>query len=589
MDSIGSGTALAPLRSRLAAVRKRRSAIRWVAAISILGFTGLAVVAAAFATDWLLSLSRAGRAGLLLAAGGTLAWVFSRHVRPWLRVHESDLDIAMEVELQQGIDSDLVAALQFEEPGSNAWGSGALRAAVVDYVAEFGQRWTIPSQVPHASLRRRLGWLAAALVGIAAAVAMRPDFAAAFVNRMLLGSAHYPTRTTIASLTIGGNAVDPTPGASVTVTSPLGQPLDFEVGLVGEQPASGRVRLSPIEAGAATTIQLTSDQARPAGTLVGNLPKLTVSVDMQIFAGDAWTDPIPVVIVPLPIVETLMAATPPAYARTDASELALAGARQVTVVEGSSVALTVSCVNKPLRSVSLVIDRTDYPLQKSIAATPAGNRKADSPLAPLHWQLSTDNSPLAHVTKPVRFEVRVVDEDGLSPATPVMGAIRLKADLRPRISAEILTRVVLPTGIPSLTWRVSDDHGIREVSLLLEPLPLVPDTSANTPAQAVSPTLIQVATMPPAGWLDHKSLPMDGSLAIPLASLGLEKGDQVRVTLQATDYRGNAPGQTASSEPIVLDITDENGIMAALSETDGRSATALNAIIERQLGVGESP
>jgi len=38
----------------------------------------------------------------------------------------------------------------------------------------------------------------------------------------------------------------------------------------------------------------------------------------------------------------------------------------------------------------------------------------------------------------------------------------------------------------------------------------------------------------------------------------------------------------------VLDITDENGIMAALSETDGRSATALNAIIERQLGVGES-
>jgi hypothetical protein len=73
---------------------------------------------------------------------------------------------------------------------------------------------------------------------------------------------------------------------------------------------------------------------------------------------------------------------------------------------------------------------------------------------------------------------------------------------------------------------------------------------------------------------------------VPLAGLGLKKGDQVRVTLKATDYRGSADGQTASSEPIVIDITDEAGILAALSEADDRSAKQIETIIERQLGVG---
>jgi hypothetical protein len=75
---------------------------------------------------------------------------------------------------------------------------------------------------------------------------------------------------------------------------------------------------------------------------------------------------------------------------------------------------------------------------------------------------------------------------------------------------------------------------------------------------------------------------------VPLAALGLTKGDQVRVTLKATDYRGAGKGQSSTSEPIVLDITDEAGILAALSETDERSAKQLETIIERQLGVGGS-
>jgi hypothetical protein len=141
----------------------------------------------------------------------------------------------------------------------------------------------------------------------------------------------------------------------------------------------------------------------------------------------------------------------------------------------------------------------------------------------------------------------------------------------------MLTTAVLPTGSPRLSWRVADDHGIRAVAVVLEPVTAAGETEA---------TSIAVAPMPPAGWIAGDSLPLEGSVRVPLAVLGLKKGDQVRVTLTATDYRGSGKGQTSSSEPIVLDITDESGILAALSETDERSAKELETIIERQLGVG---
>ncbi|MGA1381366.1 MAG: hypothetical protein ACO30N_07425, partial [Schleiferiaceae bacterium] len=90
-------------------------------------------------------------------------------MRPWLTVRESDLDLALMVEREQGIDSDLVAALQFERPGPVA-DSPAMRDAVVDYVAEFGRDWTVPAQVTEAAIRRRLAVLAVA--GSAAIVAV---------------------------------------------------------------------------------------------------------------------------------------------------------------------------------------------------------------------------------------------------------------------------------------------------------------------------------------------------------------------------------------------------------------------------------
>jgi len=275
--------------------------------------------------------------------------------------------------------------------------------------------------------------------------------------------------------------------------------------------------------------------------------------------------------VPLPIIEAEVSATPPVYAQSAGLDEPLpAGTRQVTVLEGSAVGVSVSCVNKKLRSAAVVVGEEEYPLRET--ESPAG-----TPTGMSIWRLPDAGSPLAAVAKPLALEVRVIDEDGLAPASPVTLAIRVKPDARPRVAAEMLTTTVLPTGSPRLSWRVADDHGIRDVAIVLEPVTAVGETES---------TSISVVPMPPAGWIAGGQLPLEGSARVPLAALGLKKGDKVRVTLKATDYRGSRKGQASSSEPIVLDITDESGILAALSETDERSAKQLETIIERQLGVG---
>jgi len=67
------------------------------------------------------------------------------------------------------------------------------------------------------------------------------------------------------------------------------------------------------------------------------------------------------------------------------------------------------------------------------------------------------------------------------------------------------------------------------------------------------------------------------------------------LTLEAVDLRGQNEagrpvGRMTASEPAVLEISDENGVLSAISEADKRSEQQLNEIIQRQLGTeGERP
>lgn len=577
------GDRLTALKSRIAQVGRRRRFMRRLSAASRLALAIVIAAAVLFLVDWIFAPGRLARLLMLLVAAAAIARVYWRRVRPGLAARESNADIALLIEKQQGIDSDLVAALEFSN-GTTAPGSADLRDAVVDYVADFGRTWQMPREAVDPKLRRRLAWLAFAVAVAGAAVAMRPDFAAAFVNRMLLGLAHYPTRTRIESLTIAGQSVDPAPWAAASVPCPLGRPIAFEVGIAGETPRLVRLRLASVGAGGTTEIDLVPDAADNSTTYSARLPRLAESVDAQVFAGDAWTEPVRVRAIAPPLVDLTLSTTPPAYAGGRV-ERAPQGARQVTVLEGSRVDLALRCTNKKLASATLVIDGAEHPLQP---------RGADG-ASDAEWELAGAASPLARLDRSIAYEIRIVDEDGLGADMPLVGSIRVKTDAPPRVTADVQTRLVLPTATPRLAWRVADDHAIARLEIVVEPV----SAAGNTDAQAdisgepAGPRPDRTATIPvalsksgSADWVGGDRLPLEGVATVKLDGLGLKLGDQVRLIARAIDYRGEAVGQSAESEPILLEVTDERGILGGLLESDERSVEQLDAIIDRELTVG---
>lgn len=580
-------TKLSELRARLGDLRRRRQTVRWGTAYAALALAVLWTLSATFLADWLFSMSKPQRLLLLAVGAGVVVWAFRRYTKPWLGHKESELDIALLVERQQKIDSDLVAAIQFESPEAAKWGSSQLEGAVIDYVGEFGKGWNILEGFSKQDLVRRAGALTATVMLLGIAIAAFPGYATAFLNRMLLGSAHYPTRTQINLLLVNGQEVEPFPLRSVIVQSPYGKPLTIEVHSAGELPEQGRVDLQATSGGAKTSLDLVraSDKDAAVSALkpgevvyIANLPKLVDSVAYELFLGDAWTDPQDIRLIELPKIDTHLDPTPPPYAHNvELPPEAAPGLRQISVIEGSSVGLQVTCHNKALTKATLVVEGAAYPLEE--AAKDGG--KANGRL----WVLTAKDTPLARVAKPLHYEIQVLDEDGMQLESPVQGFIRIKADQRPRISADVVTRHVLPTASPLIEYRASDDYGIAKLLVHLQVTHGEGSSAENKPEE-FAPREIKPLPNPilrdqlPAGGI--------GSYALDLSSLKVAKGDTVRVTLEVVDYRGPVEGLSASSEPLVLQVTDESGVLAAISESDERSARQLDAIIKRQLGIGES-
>jgi hypothetical protein len=261
--------------------------------------------------------------------------------------------------------------------------------------------------------------------------------------------------------------------------------------------------------------------------------------------------------------------TPPKYA-AQAEEPAdsQAGARQVSVVEGSRVAVRLVS-DKRLESAKLSVLDAQYSLERtSLAAADVRDT----------WRLDKSGTPLAQVMEPLRYEVQVVDRDGLSLRAPIQGFIRIKADRPPRVTAAMITQHVLPTGRPTISYGAADDYGIAQLRVRRQ---------VSRHDGRMSEDTLDVPLSGPPEKLPEKLV--RGKFPLELSPLKLAKGDQLRVTFEAVDYRGELAGKSALSEPLIVQITDERGVLAAMVEADERSARQLDAIIQRQLGIADSP
>ena len=564
-------TKLATLRSQLGSLRQKRAAVRWGSAVCAPLAVALWLLVAAFLCDWSFGLPVGLRAVTLLAwiAGGI--WAVKRFAWPLVKVRESEQDVALIVEQHHKIDSDLVAAIQFEGPHAPTWGSARLQQAVVDYVAEFSPSLNVFEGFSYRPLPQRATVLGITLVVVLAAALAFPGHATAFWKRFLLGSAHYPTKTQIELIAVNGQPVSVFhAGETPQVRIPYGQRIEVAVKCGGEVPRAGFVQLSGVKTDAVNRVDLNAT-APEAATFAGEIAHVADSFRMRFHFGDAVSDPAEVVIVPLPLVDLAWEIEPPKYAasamkpgETDG------GSRQLAVIEGSVAKLKLVCSNKPLKSATLTVGTGSLPVplvnvKKTVAGGP--------PATTTEWTLPP-GTPFDSIREPLKYEVQVIDEDGLSLETPISGQIRLKPDRLPRVVATAVTRFVLPTAAPKLDYAAGDDFGVAKIVAIIN---ISREDGRTSQFEVVSKTITAA---------DQPQTILRGQVTVPLSPYELMKGDEVKVTLQVTDWRGDLAGQKGLGEPITFSVTDLNGILAQTGDEDKKTAKQLDEILRRELGIG---
>ena len=556
-------TRLGHLRSQLNLLRRKRLFVRWGSAVCNLFAFGMLLLVAAFVCDWMFNLSSLSRSGMLVVLIVANVWAVKRWIWPLTSGGESLEDIAIIVEQQSGIDSDLVAALQFDQPQAGTWGSSRLTTAVVDYVSEFSPSLNVFEGFSYRPLPRRSLLLGATMLLVTGTAIAAPHHAATFWNRLFLGTAHYPTRTRIQSISVSGQEI-PTfhPGSSAQVRIPYGVPIVIQAKCEGEIPATGLATLSALTNDSVNRIDLRPGTGSP-GVFQGEMAHLTESFRIGFQIGDAFSDPAEVIIVPLPLVDVTWSVTPPQYASATLKQDEFeGGSRQFSVLEGSQAQLKLVCVNKTLNSARLTAGDTTYDL---VASHDDTSGKAT-------WTLPPD-TPFKTIREPIKYEIQVTDRDGLSLETPITGQVRLKSDRPPRIAASAVTRHVLPSAQPTLDYAAIDDFGIAAITAIVQI-----SREGGEYARHELPAIRTNESKQP-------STTLRGQVSIPLASYELTKGDEVKVSLQVTDWRGSLAGQLGEAEAIRFNVTDLNGIFAQTGEEDRKSAKQLDEILRRELGI----
>jgi hypothetical protein len=709
-----SRTQLKVLRSQLSGLRRARANARLLSALLAVGTAILWTLAVLFVLDWLFQreMQAPQRAVLILLGIGVVAWAFRHYAMPLLSVRETDIDMALMVERQQQIESDLVAALQFEDDVEGRWGSRQLENAVIDYVAHLGPDIDVYQGFNREQLVRRGTIFGATAAVVVLFALIFPGHVAVFGNRLALGSAHYPSATQIEAVAVNGRNVLVGGMQPVNIRCAEGRQVEFLVRTTGRLPEVGLARLASKARSQRTQLELkplTEDQrlarlqkalgmvgdarkspgldmggpwfdelaslvqfelpeewaklgvddpslsgaelmarvqdqlpaldlmltratdawpsaeAQSVALYQAQLPRLNEAVSYRLSLGDAYTDPADISMIALPAVEARLTPVPPAYAAKALAREQVG--RQAAVLTGSEVRLAIECTNKkPLREAWALIRTAGSMQAKRFDLQPTGEGRTS-------WTLP-ENTPLASVEEELRYEIQVTDEDGLHLETPIKGSIRIRADKPPIAIASTVHRVVLPTAKPSIQYRAGDDFGLKQLQLVVEverqgrepaSLPSASSETSDVSGEAPSPSdstsagavlgssttstsqsgepavrqdveTTTINLLASGGVVPLDRLPIAGKATINLATLKLnpqfgplEKGDRLKVVLVAQDDRGDAPGETFRSEPLVIEVSDEFGVASAVGEADPQAEQRVSEIIKRQLGIGESP
>ena len=584
---------LGPLHAVLRRIGRRRRMLRWSIGLSGIVVGGCVAWLALFALDWGLQLSAVERAVAIIATGVALGWAARRFVLPWLLDHETELQLAILLQRRERIDTDLVAALQFEAAGSERWGASELQQAVIKRVAGLAPSLPLKDDIPRRIVRRRI-LLAAAALACAAAIAWAfPHHTRVFLRRLILQAASYPTATRIDEIRVAGQSVSPGP-SQAEVRCPRGMAVDVRVIVSGRIPSEGLVHVSAVESRQSNRLPLLREGVAPAA-FSGSLPPLTGDCECRIRIGDASVGPILLRLVHPPEVRLgFEICEPDCEGVEDRPHRWQEGIFQLAVPEGSWVRPWL-IADRPLKGAVLRLG--DDVLTLRLAAAPPsatdggkaagpgnlGNGRERGQAIPerhstqgQYWTVEPAASLPAEVTEPMRLEFTAEDRDG-SPPLVIQAVIRPRPDQPPRILAESRISLVLPRARPTIFCRASDDRGLVRIDARAERV------GADGTAEILYAWTLWTADRRATRELEER-FPLD------LSVTGVRKGDRLQVYLLAVEQgRDGQQGRSVESTPITFEVTDEQGILAAMAELDRKSADQLQQMIDRQLEVGGSP
>ncbi len=557
---------LATFRRTLQAVGRRRRRARLLRACETCAAVLVLGALTYYLIDRRLMLNAAARTFADVVLAGAVGWVAWRGLRPAWRAREDEIDGALRLERALGIGADLVAALEFDAARNRgaleAYGSAQLACALVDEVAVAPPPIDVRAEVRAASppTAGRIALRVVALVVLAAAAYHWRDVRT-LVERMLLGAAHYPSRTRLDRLSVNERDVTVGPhDAATRLVVPVGRPVSFELQVSGVVPSEAVVEL--IGAEGASLLELTRDEGA-VRSFAARLPALVENVAGRVVAGDAFGRTFELVAAELPRIVVAIEVRPPDYAEGVVLPQPPPGRLNIAVLEGSDVAVGLVAANKRLRRATIVLGGRTFDL----TATDAERRSFR--LAP------GAASELTGVRQPLEFQIQVEDDDGFALPEVLRGEIALRPDQPPSVAAEVVTKFILPTGKPTISYQAGDDLGIRSLAVVRQ----VVRTDGTTANDRVEIPW----TVVPEGAPAVSATAPSGRFSLPLADLQLAKGDKVTIRVEARDRRDDAGRTPAQSEPFTLEVTDEQGLYEAMAETDQRSARKMDEIIQKQL------
>lgn len=496
-----------------------------------------------FALDVLTEMGTVERFVLLVGLASFLGWQCWKVVVPAFMNREDLILIATKIQRNHAIPSDLVASLQFTDTQRSQYGSEKLRDLVVETSSLMSEKLDYLAGFSRPELWKSFAVALTSLALILIPAIASPMHFQTFLNRLLLQDARYPTTTDILEVRIEGGAVV------------HGRPVTFVVSVDVEKviPENGTMEITS-KSGSVSVLDLS--RGEHPGEFVVTLERAIEDFSAVAFLGDDKSVPehISVLQVPHPVVH--MNVITPAYA-ADAFDKQGIGSRNRRVLQGSDVIPYVES-DKPLKSATLTIGEVNYSL-----------RRHDG-----KWEMPMQNHSLMNIQATTRYQVDVVDKDGISPARRITGILQVRPDQKPRIVAATVINLVLSNAAPRIKFRAVDDFGLGQVAASIRIIRAGGDEvneSKMIVLHSFSPPLKTVAD----------------TVAIELEDFDLEIGDTVEVTLNTTDYRGALDGVLVEADVIKLVVASRAEFLAAMREVDSQTDEKLDRIIKAQLGIGD--